>query len=60
MPDELKGFSEVLHHRDRRRSDGRFGDCAVDIFTPGAITKQLMDDYTAECESAKGKQAAAA
>jgi branched-chain amino acid aminotransferase len=28
-------------------------------FTPGRITKQLMDDYTAEVQPKKGKAAAA-
>jgi branched-chain amino acid aminotransferase len=57
MPDELTQFSRVLHHRQRRRGDGGVGDRAVAIH-PGAITQQLMDDYTAEVQP-KGKKKAA-
>ena len=48
----------VLHHRQRGRGDGGVRDRARGSFTPGAITKQLMDDYTAEVQP-KGKAAAA-
>ena len=48
----------VLHHRQRRRSDGGVGDRRLAASRPRAITRQLMDDYTAEVQP-KGKAAAA-
>ena len=57
MPDELSSFSECFITGTRGRGDGGVRDRAV-AFTPGAITKQLMDDYTAEVQP-KGKAAAA-
>src|SRR5215211_1112326 len=57
MPDELTGFSECFITGTAAEVTP-VSEIASWKFTPGAITKQLMDDYTAEV-SPKGKAAAA-
>ena len=58
MPDELTGVLRMLHHRHRRRKSPRCPRSRDWNFNPGGITKQLMDDYTAEVKP-QGKAAAA-
>ena len=58
MPDELTSFSECFITGIGGGSDGGVGDRATGISIRAAITKQLMDDYTAEVQP-KGKAAAA-
>ena len=57
MPDELSGFSECFITGTAAEVTP-VSEIAHWKFTPGAITKQLMDDYTAEV-APKGKAAAA-
>jgi branched-chain amino acid aminotransferase len=57
MPDELSGFSECFITGTAAEVTA-VSEIAQWRFTPGAITTQLMDDYTAEVQP-KGKQAAA-
>jgi branched-chain amino acid aminotransferase len=57
MPDELAGFSECFITGSAAEVTG-VSEIAHWRFTPGAITRQLMDDYTAEVQP-KGKAAAA-
>ena len=57
MPDELSGFSECFITGTAAEVTA-VSQIADWRFTPGAITKQLMDDYTAEVQP-KGKAAAA-
>jgi len=57
MPDELNGFSECFITGTAAEVTP-VSEIAHWKFTPGAITKQLMDDYTAEV-APKGKAAAA-
>jgi branched-chain amino acid aminotransferase len=57
MPDELSGFSECFITGTAAEVTA-VAEIAQWKFTPGAITKQLMDDYTAEVQP-KGKAAAA-
>jgi branched-chain amino acid aminotransferase len=57
MPDELNGFSECFITGTAAEVTA-VSEIAQWRFTPGAITKQLMDDYTAEVQP-KGKAAAA-
>ena len=57
MPDELTGFSECFITGTAAEVTP-VSEIAQWRFKPGAITKQLMDDYTAEV-SPKGKAAAA-
>jgi branched-chain amino acid aminotransferase len=57
MPDELSGFSECFITGTAAEVTA-VSEIAKWKFTPGAITKQLMDDYTAEVQP-KGKAAAA-
>jgi len=57
MPDELTGFSECFITGTAAEVTP-VSEIAQWRFAPGAITKQLMDDYTAEV-SPKGKAAAA-
>ncbi len=57
MPDELSGFSECFITGSAAEVTA-VGEIAQWRFTPGAITQQLMDDYTAEVQP-KGKAAAA-
>ena len=57
MPEELSGFSECFITGTAAEVTP-VSEIAQWTFTPGAITKQLMDDYTAEVMP-KGKQAAA-
>jgi branched-chain amino acid aminotransferase len=57
MPDELTGFSECFITGTAAEVTP-VSEIAQWRFTPGAITKQLMDDYTAEVQP-KGKAAAA-
>jgi len=57
MPDELSGFSECFITGTAAEVTA-VSEIAQWKFTPGAITKQLMDDYTAEVQP-KGKAAAA-
>jgi branched-chain amino acid aminotransferase len=57
MPDELSGFSECFITGTAAEVTA-VSEIADWRFTPGAITKQLMDDYTAEVQP-KGKAAAA-
>jgi branched-chain amino acid aminotransferase len=58
MPGELSEFSEcfITGTAAEVTAVAQIGDWR---FAPGAITKQLMDDYTAEVQSKKGKAAAA-
>jgi len=57
MPEELSGFSECFITGTAAEVTP-VSEIADWKFTPGAITKQLMDDYTAEVQP-KGKKAAA-
>jgi branched-chain amino acid aminotransferase len=57
MPEELSGFSECFITGTAAEVTA-VSEIADWRFTPGAITKQLMDDYTAEVQP-KGKAAAA-
>ena len=57
MPDELSGFSECFI-TDTAAEVTAVSEIASWNFQPGSITKQLMDDYTAEVQP-KGKAAAA-
>jgi branched-chain amino acid aminotransferase len=57
MPDELSGFSECFITGTAAEVTA-VAEIAQWKFTPAAITKQLMDDYTAEVQP-KGKAAAA-
>ncbi len=57
MPEELTGFSECFITGSAAEVTA-VAEIAQWKFTPGAITKQLMDDYTAEVQP-KGKAAAA-
>jgi branched-chain amino acid aminotransferase len=57
MPEELSGFSECFITGTAAEVTP-VSEIAQWKFTPGAITKQLMDDYTAEVQP-KGKAAAA-
>jgi branched-chain amino acid aminotransferase len=57
MPNELSGFSECFITGTAAEVTA-VSEIAKWKFTPGAITKQLMDDYTAEVQP-KGKAAAA-
>src|SRR6266853_2041588 len=57
LPDELTGFSECFITGTAAEVTA-VSEIAHWRFTPGAITKQLMDDYTAEVQP-KGKAAAA-
>jgi branched-chain amino acid aminotransferase len=57
MPDELSGFTECFITGTAAEVTP-VSEIAQWKFTPAAITKQLMDDYTAEVQP-KGKQAAA-
>ena len=58
MPEELSGFTEcfITGTAAEITAVSEIGDWR---FTPGQITKQLGDDYTALVMSAKGKDAAA-
>jgi len=57
MPEELSGFAECFITGTAAEVTA-VSEIAQWKFTPGAITKQLMDDYTAEVQP-KGKAAAA-
>ena len=57
VPDELNGFSECFITGTAAEITA-VSEIAHWRFTPGAITKQLMDDYTAEVQP-KGTAAAA-
>ncbi len=57
MPDELTGFAECFITGSAAEVTA-VSEIADWRFTPGTITKQLMDDYTAEVQR-KGKKAAA-
>jgi len=57
MPDELTGFSECFITGSAAEVTA-VSEIAQWRFTPGAITRQLMDDYTAEVQG-HGKAAAA-
>ena len=57
MPEELSGFSECFITGTAAEVTP-VSEIAQWRFTPGAITKQLMEDYTAEVQP-KGKAAAA-
>jgi branched-chain amino acid aminotransferase len=57
LPDELTGFSECFITGSAAEVTA-VAEIADWKFTPGAITKQLMDDYTAESQP-KGTAAAA-
>ena len=54
MPDELSSFSECFITGTAAEVTA-VSEIAQWTFTPGAITKQLMDDYTAEVQP-KGKR----
>ncbi|MES1155833.1 MAG: aminotransferase class IV, partial [Pseudorhodoplanes sp.] len=56
-PDELTGFSECFITGSAAEVTP-VSEIAQWNFKPGAITKQLMDDYTAEVQPKKGKAAA--
>jgi branched-chain amino acid aminotransferase len=57
MPEEMTNFSECFITGSAAEVTP-VGEIAQWKFTPGAITAQLMDDYTAEVQP-KGKAAAA-
>jgi branched-chain amino acid aminotransferase len=57
MPEELAGFSECFITGTAAEVTA-VSEIAQWKFTPGAITTQLMDDYSAEVQP-KGKAAAA-
>ncbi len=57
MPEELSGFTECFITGTAAEVTA-VSEIADWRFTPGAITKQLMDDYTSEVQP-KGKAAAA-
>ena len=57
MPEELTGFSECFITGSAAEVTA-VSEIAHWTFKPGAITQQLMDDYTAEVQP-KGKAAAA-
>jgi branched-chain amino acid aminotransferase len=57
MPDELSRFSECFITGTAAEVTP-VSEIAQWTFAPGAVTKQLMDDYTAEVQP-KGKAAAA-
>ena len=57
MPEELSGFSECFITGTAAEITA-VSEIAQWKFTPGAITRQLADDYTAEVQP-KGKAAAA-
>jgi branched-chain amino acid aminotransferase len=57
MPDDLTGFSECFITGTAAEVTA-VSEIAQWRFTPGAITRQLMEDYTAEVQP-KGKAAAA-
>jgi branched-chain amino acid aminotransferase len=57
MPEELSGFSECFITGTAAEVTA-VSEIAQWRFTPGAITRQLMDDYSAEVQP-KGKAAAA-
>jgi branched-chain amino acid aminotransferase len=57
MPDELSDFSECFITGTAAEITA-VSEIAQSRFTPSAITRQLMDDYTAEVQP-KGKAAAA-
>jgi branched-chain amino acid aminotransferase len=57
MPEELSGFAECFITGTAAEVTA-VSEIAQWRFTPGAITKQLMEDYTAEVQP-KGKAAAA-
>ena len=57
MPDELTQFSECFITGSAAEVTA-VSEIAQWRFTPGAITQQLMTDYTAEVQP-KGKKAAA-
>lgn len=57
MPDELNGFTECFITGTAAEVTA-VSEIADWRFTPGAITRQLMEDYTAEVQP-KGKAAAA-
>src|SRR5207248_9405393 len=57
MPEELSSFSECFITGTAAEVTA-VAEIAQWKFTPGAITSQLMDDYTAEVQP-KGKAAAA-
>jgi branched-chain amino acid aminotransferase len=60
MPEELSGFSECFITGSAAEVTA-VSEIADWKFTPGRITKQLMDDYTAEVQpKGKGGKAAAA
>jgi branched-chain amino acid aminotransferase len=57
LPDELRSFSECFITGTAAEVTA-VSEIAQWRFTPGAITRQLMDDYTAEVQP-KGEAAAA-
>jgi branched-chain amino acid aminotransferase len=57
MPDEMTGFSECFITGSAAEVTP-VSEIAQWTFTPGAISKQLMEDYTAEVQP-RGKKAAA-
>src|SRR3954468_10724797 len=58
MPEELSGFTECFITGTAAEVTA-VSEIAQWKFTPAAITKQLMDDYTAEVQPKGGKAAAA-
>ena len=59
MPDELTSFSECFITGSAAEVTPVSEIAAVEFHARAAITKQLMDDYTAEVQP-KGSKAAAA
>jgi branched-chain amino acid aminotransferase len=58
MPEELSGFTECFITGTAAEVTA-VSEIAQWKFTPAAITKQLMEDYTAEVQPKGGKAAAA-
>jgi branched-chain amino acid aminotransferase len=57
MPDEMTGFSECVITGTAAEVTP-VSEIAQWRFTPGAISRQLMEDYTAEVQPKGGKKAA--
>ena len=58
MPEELSSFTECFITGTAAEVTA-VSEIADWRFTPGAITNQLAEDYTAETQPKKGKAAAA-
>ena len=53
MPEELAGFEECFISRHRRRSDAGLRDRPLSASRPAAISRALIDDYSAEVQPKK-------